>query len=103
MAWTEDSELSEPPMKRREKIPRKRFYAKDLPSVQSLCQIAEDLPSWSGNTVTWREEIKRPLSSRFARVVVWVASGLTQGKMMKEQPEELLIEWPEGDKEPLKY
>jgi hypothetical protein len=36
-------------------------------------------------------------------VVVWVASGLTQGKMMKEQPEELLIEWPEGDKEPLKY
>jgi len=44
-----------------------------------------------------------PLSSRFARVVVWVANGLVQGKTMEECPEELLIEWPEGDAEPWKY
>jgi len=102
-AWTEDPHPSEPPMKRRGKIPRKRFYAKDFPPARSLCQIAKDLPSRSWKTITWREGTKGPLTSRFARVVVWMANGLVQGKTMKEPTEELLIEWPEGDKEPWKY
>jgi SRSO17 transposase len=102
-AWTEDPHPSEPPMKRGGKIPRKRFYAKDFPPTRSLCQIAKDLPSRSWKTITWREGTKGPLTSRFARVVVWMANGLVQGKTMKEPTEELLIEWPEGDKEPWKY
>ena len=102
-AWTEDPHPSEPPMKRGGKIPRKRFYAKDFPPARSLCQIAKDLPSRSWKTITWREGTKGPLTSRFARVVVWMANGLVQGKTMKEPTEELLIEWPEGDKEPWKY
>lgn len=102
-AWTEDPHPSELPMKRGGKIPRKRFYAKDFPSARSLCQIAKDLPSGSWKTITWREGTKGPLVSRFARVVVWMANGLVQGKTMKEPPQELLIEWPEGDKEPWKY
>ena len=102
-AWTEDPHPAEPPMKRGGKIPRKRFYAKDFPSARSLCQIAKGLPFGSWKTITWREGTKGPLTSRFARVVVWMANGLVQGKTMKEQPEELLIEWPEGDKEPWKY
>ena len=102
-AWTEDPHPSTPPMKRRGKIPRKRFYAKDFPPARSLCQIAKDLPSRSWKTITWREGTKGPLTSRFARVVVWMANGLVQGKTMKEPTEELLIEWPEGDKEPWKY
>jgi len=104
MAWTEDPHPSaELPMKRGGKIPRKRFYAKDFPSARSLGQIAKDLPSGSWKTITWREGTKGPLRSRFARVVVWMANGLVQGKTMKEPPQELLIEWPEGDKEPWKY
>ena len=102
-AWTEDPHPSELPMKRGGKIPRKRFYAKDFPSARSLCQIAKDLPSGSWKTITWREGTKGPLMSRFARVVVWMANGLVQGKTMKEPPQELLVEWPEGDKEPWKY
>ena len=102
-AWTEDPHPSEPPMKRGGKIPRKRFYAKDFPLARSLCQITKDLPSRSWKTITWREGTKGPLTSRFARVVVWMANGLVQGKTMKEPTEELLIEWPEGDKEPWKY
>jgi SRSO17 transposase len=101
--WTEDPRPGKPPMKRGGKIPRKRFYADDFPAPKSLCQIAKDLASRRWKTVTWREGTKGPLSSRFARVVVWMANGLVQGKTMEVTPEELLIEWPEGDKEPWKY
>ncbi len=102
-AWTKDPHPAEPPMKRRSKIPRKRLYAKELPPNRTLSQIAKDLPSPSWRRVTWREGTKGPLSSRFARVVVWMATGLTEGKTMKVPLEELLIEWPEGTDEPRKY
>jgi len=102
-AWTEDPHPSEPPMKRGGKVPRKRLYAKELPPARSLCQIAKDLPSRSWKTITWREGTKGPLSSRFARVILWMANGLVQGKTMEVPSEELLIEWPERSKEPLKF
>ncbi len=102
-AWTENPHPAEPPMKGGGKVPRKRFYAKDFPPVRTLCQIAKDLPSRSWKTITWREGTKGPLTSRFARVIVWMANGLVQGKTMEVPAEELLIEWPEGDKEPWKY
>jgi len=103
MAWTKDPHPSEPPMKRGGKIPRKRFYATELPPARSLCQIAKGLPSQSWKKITWREGTKGPLCSRFARVIVWMANGLVQGKTMTMPSEELLIEWPEGSKEPVKY
>jgi SRSO17 transposase len=103
VAWTEDPHPSRPPMKQGGKIPRKRFYAEELPSTRSLCQIAKGLPSQSWKRITWREGTKGPLTSRFARVVVWLANGLVQGKTMEVRSEELLIEWPEGDKAPWKY
>ena len=90
-------------MKRGGRIPRKRLYAKELPPTRSLYQIAKDLPSGSWKAITWREGTKGPLSSRFARVVVWMATGLLEGKTMKVPSEELLIEWPEGNKEHLKF
>lgn len=102
-AWTEDPHPSFPPLKRGGKVPRKRLYAKDLPPARSLVQIAKDLPSQSWKKVTWREGTKGPLTSRFARVVVWMANGLVQGKTMKVPKEELLIEWPERSEEPTKF
>ena len=53
--------------------------------------------------ITWREGTKGPLCSRFARVIVWMANGLVQGKTMKVPAEELLIEWPEKSEEPVKF
>lgn len=102
-AWTEDPHPAEPPMKRGGKVPRKRLYAKELPPVHSLREIAKDLPSSSWKKVTWREGIKGPLSSRFARVMVWMANGLVQGKTMEVPREELLIEWPSAHEAPLKF
>ena len=103
-AWMEDPHHSEPPMKRGERVPRKHLYAKELPPARSLCQIAKNLLSRSWKTIIWREATKDPLSSRFARVIIWMANGLVQGKTMEVVPsEELLIEWPERSKEPLKF
>jgi SRSO17 transposase len=101
-AWTQDPHPPEPPMKRGG-AHRKRLYAKELPPTRSLCQIAKDLPSQSWRQITWREGTKGPLSSRFARGVVWMANGLVQGKTTQVPREELLIEWPDGDKGPWKY
>jgi SRSO17 transposase len=100
--WTEDPHPAEPPMKRGGKA-RKRLYAKELPPTRSIRQIAKDLPPQSWKEITWREGSKGPLSSRFARVTVWMANGLVQGKTMEVPREDLLIEWPEGDKEPWKF
>lgn len=101
-AWTQDPHPAEIPLKRNGKA-RKRFYARELAPTRSLNQIAKDLPAESWKQVTWRQGTKGPLSSRFARVVVWTANGLVQGKTMEAPKEELLIEWPQGDKEPWKY
>ncbi len=101
-AWTQDPHPAEPPMKQGG-IHRKRLYAKELPPARSLCQISKDLPSESLKQITWREGTKGLLSSRFARVVVWTANDLVQGKTLEVPRDELLIEWPEGNKGPWKY
>jgi SRSO17 transposase len=101
--WTEDPHPSELPVKRGGKIPRKRLYAKELPPTRSLYEIAKALPSQSWKKITWREGIEGPLCSRFARVIVWMANGLVQGKTMKVPGEELLIEWSEKSDEPVKF
>lgn len=102
-AWTENPHPGEPAMKRGGKIPRKRLYAKELPPTRSLGQIAKGLPSGRWKNVTWRGGVKGPLCSRFARVLVWMANGLVQGKTMKVAAEELLIEWPQASEGPVKF
>ncbi|MGB7465445.1 MAG: transposase, partial [Candidatus Acidiferrum sp.] len=51
--------------------------------------------------IKWREGTNEWLSSRFARVRVQVA--LSRQRPAKPTKEWLLIEWPEGEKEPTKY
>jgi SRSO17 transposase len=52
--------------------------------------------------VSWREGSNETLSSRFAAVRIRPAS--RDGKQARPHPREwLLIEWPEGEKEPTKY
>jgi SRSO17 transposase len=100
--WTQDPHPAEPLMERGGKA-RKRLYAKELPPTRNLRQIAKDLPPQSWKEIIWREGAKGPLLSRFARVPVWMANGLVQGRTVEVPREELLIEWPKGDKEPWKF
>lgn len=64
--------------------------------------LAESLPVDAWQTVTWREGSNVDLASRFAAVRLRVAS--RDYNLRRPRDEEwLLVEWPEGDKEPLKY
>jgi hypothetical protein len=69
---------------------------------RSVKALARDLPKRAWRTIEWREGTAERLSSRFALVRVRVAHRDYQ--LTDNRPEEwLLIEWPEGEKEPTKY
>jgi SRSO17 transposase len=68
----------------------------------SVKELALGLPKRAWRTIEWREGSAELLSSRFARVRVHAAH--RDDQRSECQPEEwLLIEWPEGEKEPTKY
>jgi SRSO17 transposase len=68
----------------------------------SVKQLARALPGHAWRKITWREASAEKLSSRFARVRIRVAH--RDYWMSNSRPEEwLLIEWPDGEKEPIKY
>jgi len=70
------------------------------PNVISVKEVALGLPAEAWHTVRWREGTADWLSSRFARVRVRVGHRYAT----KDDPEEwLLVEWPEDEKEPIKY
>lgn len=69
---------------------------------QAVKEVAMSLPQHQWQTVTWREGSNFTLRSRFARVRVRAAHRDRERSELR--PEEwLLIEWPEGHKEPMKY
>jgi SRSO17 transposase len=64
--------------------------------------LALSLPARAWRTITWREGTNGALRSRFARLRIRIA----RRDFARSQPwpeEWLLIEWPEGEKEPTKY
>ena len=63
-------------------------------------QLAKILPNKGWRMITWREGTNMPLSSRFQRVRVRAAG---EGATDADPEEWLLIEWPEGEKEPTKF
>jgi SRSO17 transposase len=101
--WNRDPHPVTVPLKKKGGGARKRLYAKELPETQTFSQMAKTLPAESWKTIIWREGTKGPLCSRFARIMVWAANGLIQGKTLKVAPEQLLIEWPEEAEEPVKF
>lgn len=88
--WLEEVDLSRP------------IHVNQLPKPMNLLDVAKSLPKSRWKTVTWRDGSKGPLSSRFARVRVQPAhAGRIWNK--PEQMQWLLIEWPEGEPEPIRY
>jgi SRSO17 transposase len=64
--------------------------------------LALSLPKDAWQTIAWREGVDAALTSRFARVRVRPAH--RDYNLSEPRPEEwLVIEWPEGEDEPLKY
>lgn len=77
-----------------------RRDAKHRPA--SVKDLALGLPKRAWRTIEWREGSAERLCSRFARVRVRVAHRDERRRTPRAQ-EWLLIEWPEGEKEPTKY
>jgi SRSO17 transposase len=74
---------------------------RDAPDTISARDLARGLGAKAWRTIRWREGTNDWLSSRFARVRVYVASKHERhGKPTREW---LLIEWPQGENEPTKY
>jgi len=69
---------------------------------QSIKELALGLHPSQWQTIEWREGSNFSLRSRFARVRVRAAHREHQRTQMRAE-EWLLIEWPEGHKEPMKY
>jgi SRSO17 transposase len=69
---------------------------------QSVKALAQGLPASAFRTITWREGTNTPLSGRFAALRVRHAGG-NAGRARLQPEQWLLIEWPLGDAEPLKY
>ena len=69
---------------------------------QSIKELAFELAPQHWHNVTWREGTNARLCSRFARVRVRAAHRDNLRRELRE-PQWLLIEWPKGDREPLKY
>lgn len=86
---------------RRTDKPLNNTGRRDEPDLVSAKDVALAQPKRARRKVTWRGGSAERLSSRFARVRVRVG----YNKLIPEtlSPEWLLIEWPEGEKEPTKY
>ena len=91
LVWAPGTRLGRAPKKGR----------RDTPNAISVEDVALGLPAKAWRTIAWREGTNERLSSRFARVRVYVAS--RHEKPINPAKEWLLIEWPEGEDEPTKY
>lgn len=95
-----------------EPLPPQTYSGKGRPPVMprrtaqlqpiSVKALALSLPAQAFQTISWREGTNAPLTGRFAAVRVRHAGG-NAGKARLRPQEWLLIEWPVGQAEPVKY
>lgn len=97
--WREEA-IPQPPV--RTGKPGKPRTKPVLPKPERVDTLARSLPRSAWKSVSWREGSKGCLRSRFAAVRIWPATTLLEGG--EAEPESwLLIEWPDGEKAPIKY
>ena len=92
--------------------PAKRYNGRGRPGLiprgtrtrqpVSVKNLAMGLPASAFQTISWREGTNQTLRGRFAAVRVRHAGG-NIGRARLHPEQWLLIEWPAGDAEPLKY
>lgn len=100
--WPEGCEPLPPKTSQKKGRPRKLLRRDAHHQPSSLKQLALSLPGRAWRTVSWREGTNQTLSSRFAARRVRVAHRDYWRSTLREE-QWLLMEWPKGDAEPLKY
>jgi len=102
--WTEDPNLPVPePQKKKTGRPRRYPPPGALARPESLEKVAQRLPRSAWHRVTWRQGSRGAQCSRFAMLEVWAAHGWSEHAHPPRVREWLLVEWPEGEKQPAKY
>ena len=89
--WGEHQPLSEPKPEGQRGRARRRLQRDDDHQPISVAELARVLPGKRWRTVTWRQGVSEPLSSRFARVRVRAAH-----RDRPRDEEWLIIEWADG-------
>lgn len=104
VVWTGDPNVAVPaPQKKKAGRPRRYPPLEALERPESLETVARKLPASAWRGVTWRQGSRGDQSSRFARLPVWAAHGWREQAHPPRVMEWLLVEWPEGEKQPTKY
>ena len=80
----------------------KRLRRDEAHQPLAAAKLAVGLPASAWRRITWREGTTGALTSRFAAVRVRPAHGDT-GRTEPRPEEWFLVEWPEGEKEPVGY
>jgi SRSO17 transposase len=96
--WWGKHQPAPPPPSAARGRPRVRVVRDAAHAPISVRALAQALPARAYRTIVWRQGSAEKLSGRFARVRV-VAAHDDRAR----QAEWLVIEWPRGDAEPLRY
>jgi len=96
--WGKYQPLATPAPDGRAGRQRHRLQRDEHHQPVSVAQLVRELPRKAWRTVTWRQGVSEPLSSRFARV--WVRAA---HRDLPRDEEWLIIEWAEGADEPAHY
>jgi SRSO17 transposase len=100
--WTEDPSRPLPPPKKTGR-PRQYPLLEALPRPKSLQTVAQELSPGAWKTVTWRQGSRGPQRSRFGLIQVWASHGRREQQHPPRVAEWLLVEWPQGAPEPIRY
>lgn len=96
--WGNYQPLAEPKPEGQVGRKRQRLQRDEDHQPISVAQLARELSGQAWRTVTWRQGVSEPLSSRFARVRVRAAH-----RDLPRDEEWLIIEWADGADEPAHY
>ena len=102
VVWREGPNL---PVPKKNQVGRPRRYPplEALQRPESLEEVARKLLVSAWRRVTWRQGRGGLQRSRFVRLPVWAAHGWREQAHPPRVMEWLLMEWPEGEKQPTKY
>ncbi len=102
--WPEGTEPLRPPAPSVHRMgrPPKRLRRDDQHKPRSVKALARSLSAAQWKEVRWREGTKGTMRSRFAALRVRAAHR-DYGRTAPRDLEWLLVEWPSGEKEPIKY
>jgi SRSO17 transposase len=104
VVWRDDPNLPVPaPKKNKVGRPRRYPSLEALERPESLEEVAQKLPVSAWRRVRWRQGSRGLQRSRFVMLPVWAAHGWREQAHPPRVMEWLLMEWPEGEKQPTKY